>query len=261
MTPEDARLVGADRVLAVLVALAQHPAGATLEELAATLDGSKSTIHRALGSLVRSRLADQAGRGRYVLGDEFVRLALRHHAARPETARVEPALRALSAHFGETTHYAVLDGREVVYRAKTDPDVGAVRLTSSIGGRNPAPNTAVGKVLLSAVLATGDDVRAWLAGGSFEARTPNSITSVDALVEELQLTRQRGYGIDDQENELGVNCLAVPVFLDGGATPSGAVSVSGVAFRCPLPRLVEAHGFILEILEDELGAGSVRPPA
>lgn len=120
MTDDD-RLVGADRVLALLVELAGHAEGATLDELAEAMGGSKSTIHRALGSLVRSGLADQSGRGRYVLGDEFVRLAMSYQQARPETARVEPVLRELAARFGETAHYAVLDGRDVVYRAKTDP--------------------------------------------------------------------------------------------------------------------------------------------
>jgi IclR family acetate operon transcriptional repressor len=245
----DERLVGADRVLALLVELAGHPHGATLEELAAVMGGTKSTIHRALGALVRSGLADQSGRGRYVLGDEFVRLAFRHHAARPELERIEPLLRELAARFGETTHYAVLDGRDVVYRAKTDPAEGAVRLTSMVGGRNPAATTAVGKVLLAGSLTTRADVEAWLDGTAIEARTPHSITSLDAFVEELRRTRERGYGVDDQENELGVNCLAVPVHLDGSRTPSGAISVSGLAFRCPLSRLEAAHAEISALVD------------
>ena len=258
----DEKLVGADRVLALLVELAGHPEGATLDDLAAAMGGSKSTIHRALGSLVRSGLAEQSGRGRYALGDEFVRLAFQYHSGRPATARIEPVLRELSERFGETVHYAVLDGHDVVYRAKTDPPVGAVRLTSTVGGRNPAANTAVGKVLLAETLASAADVNRWLDGVAIEARTPNSITVVDAFADELRRTRERGYGIDDQENELGVNCLAVPLFLDDGSTPSGAVSVSGLAFRCPLPRLVEAHDEILDILERALGSSAVRrPPA
>lgn len=254
----DTRLVGADRVLALLVELGGHPEGATLEDLAAAMGGSKSTIHRALGSLVRSGLADQSGRGRYVLGDEFVRLAFRHHAARPETERIEPVLRRLADRFGETAHYGVLDGRDIVYRAKVDPEVGAVRLTSVVGGRNPAASTAVGKVLLAGLLTTPADVVAWLDGAQIEARTPRTITTADGLAAELRRTRERGYGVDDQENELGVTCLAVPVRLDGSATPTGAISVSGLAFRCPLSRLEESFGQIAGIVEESLGAGTVR---
>lgn len=241
--------VGADRVLALLVELAGYPEGATLDELAATVGGSKSTVHRALGSLVRSGLADQSGRGRYVLGDEFVRLAMRYQAGRPETARVEPVLRRLAERFGETAHYAVLDGHDVVYRAKVDPAIGAVRLSSTVGGRNSAATTAVGKLLLSEFLATRADVEAWLDGAVLEHRTPKSITDLDAFVAELRLTRERGYAVDDQENELGVNCLAVPARLDGSSSVSGAVSVSGLAFRCPLERLVAAYDEIAALVD------------
>jgi len=245
----DERLVGADRVLALLVELAGHPEGATLEELAAAMGGSKSTIHRALGSLVRSGLADQSGRGRYVLGDEFVHLAFRHHAARPETERIEPVLRALAERFGETAHYGVLDGRDIIYRAKVDPSVGAVKLTSVVGGRNQAATTAVGKVLLSGMLTTREDVVAWLDGAPIEARTAHSITTPDGLAAELRRTRERGYGVDDQESELGVNCLAVPVCLDGSSTPTGAISVSGLAFRTPLADLEAAAADIAALVD------------
>jgi len=258
-SPEEEKLVGADRVLALLIELAQHPEGATLDDLAAALRGSKSTIHRALAALVRSGLADQSGRGQYVLGDEFVRLAFRYHEARPATALLEPVLRELCTRFGETAHYAVLDGRDVVYRAKIDPEVGAVRLSSAVGGRNSALHTAVGKVLLSEQLESASDVARWLDGAVIEQRTPHSITSVDDFAEELQLTRARGYGIDAQENELGVNCLAVPVRLGGERTPSGAISVSALNFRLPLERLVESYGLIADTIERTLGAGTVRP--
>jgi len=246
---DEERLVGADRVLALLVELAGHPGGATLEELAAAMGGSKSTIHRALGSLVRSGLADQSGRGRYVLGDEFVRLAFRHHAARPETERIEPVLRELAERFGETAHYGVLDGHDIVYRAKVDPAAGAVRLTSMVGGRNPAATTAVGKVLLSGLLTTEADVVAWLDGATIEARTPHTITTAAGLAAELERTRERGYGVDDQENELGVNCFAVPVHLDGSPAPTGAISVSGLAFRTPLARLEAAYAEISALVD------------
>jgi DNA-binding IclR family transcriptional regulator len=245
----DEKLVGADRVLALLVELAGHPEGATLDDLAAAMGGSKSTIHRALGSLVRSGLADQSGRGRYVLGDEFVRLAFRHHAARPETERIEPVLRELTARFGETAHYGVLDGRDIIYRAKVDPSMGAMRLTSVVGGRNPAATTAVGRVLLAGLLTTTEDVVAWLGGTTIQARTPHTIATVDGLVDELRRTRERGYGVDDQENELGVNCLAVPVHLDGSPSPTGAISVSGLAFRTPLTRLAESSAEIRALVD------------
>src|SRR6478609_9342386 len=112
---EEARLVGSDRVLAVLKELARHPDGVGLDELTRAIGSPKPTVHRALQSLRRAGLADQDARGHYVLGDELLRLAFAHHEARPEHVRVRPLLESLAARFGETAHYAVLDGAEVVY--------------------------------------------------------------------------------------------------------------------------------------------------
>ncbi len=234
------KVVGADRVLAVLVELAGHPSGATLDELARRMRSPKATVHRALGSLRRAGLAASDVRGHYILGDEFLRLAFAHHEARPEHLRVQPLLERLSERFGETTHFAVLDGRSVVYRAKVDPIAGAVRLTSTIGGRNPAHSTAVGKALLSFELATRPDVEAWIGDEPLLRKTPNTAGTAEELFERLTAARRLGYAVDDQENEIGVHCLAVPVFGASPSAPSGGVSISALAYRTPLADLVEA---------------------
>ncbi|MGW0708525.1 IclR family transcriptional regulator [Streptomyces sp. NPDC002643] len=242
------RLVGSDRVLAVLKELARFPEGVGLEELTRIVASPKPTVHRALGALRRAGLADQDDRGRYLLGDEFLRMAFAHHEARPEAVRIGPVLEALADRFGETAHYAVLDGREIVYRAKVDPPTGAVRLTSTIGGRNPAHTTAVGKLLLARRLGTLEEVRAWIGVSPPTSRTARSRCTADALHEDLTATRERGYGVDDQENEIGVNCLALPVYPTSPTVPSGAVSVSALAYRTPLTSLVDALDEIRALL-------------
>ncbi|MEU6260321.1 IclR family transcriptional regulator [Streptomyces sp. NPDC047043] len=233
------RLVGSDRVLAVLKELARYPDGVGLEELTRVIGSPKTTVHRALGALRRAGLADQDTRGRYVLGDEFLRMAFAHHEARPDHVRVRPVLEALAHRFGETVHYAVLDGHEVVYRAKVDPPTGAVRLTSAIGGRNPAHSTAVGKLLLARELGSLEETEAWIGAFPLERRTPRTLCTAADLQRALEVTRERGFGADDQENETGVNCLALPVYLTSPSSPSGAVSVSALAYRTPLPALVD----------------------
>src|SRR3712207_9268871 len=84
---DESRLVGSDRVLAVLKELARHADGAGLEELTRAIGSPKPTVHRALGSLRRAGLADQDARGHYVLGEDFLRMAFAHHEARPEIGR------------------------------------------------------------------------------------------------------------------------------------------------------------------------------
>jgi DNA-binding IclR family transcriptional regulator len=68
--------------------------------------------------------------------------------------------------------------------------------------------------------------------------TPTDIGTAEELSAELERTRQRGYGVDDQENEPGVACLAVPAYLTSPSVPSGAISISGLAYRTPLETLV-----------------------
>lgn len=234
------RLVGVDRVLLVLRRLADHGEGVTLDDLTRDVGSPKPTVHRALAALRRAGFADQRTDGRYVLGDEVLRMAFAHHEARPEHVRIRPVLEALAARFGETAHYAVLDGRDVVYRAKVDPPTGTVRLTSVIGGRNPAHSTAVGKLLLANALPTQAAVKSWIGDRPLAARTPSTIRTAAALHRELETIRNNGYAVDDNESEVGINCIAVSADVAAPGHAPGAISVSALAYRTPLSLLVAA---------------------
>jgi IclR family acetate operon transcriptional repressor len=242
---------GASRVLAVLMELAQHPNGASLSELADRLAQPRSSVHRALGTLVKSGLVAKAGRGHYILGDEFLRLAFAHYAARPDFQRVMPTLERLAREFGETAHYAVLQGRDVVYRAKVDPPIGAVHLTSTVGGSNPAHSTAVGKLLLSYSLRSRADVEAWMGDDRLEPRTPATKLTAEELAADLERIRLRGFATDEEENEPGVNCIAFPVYY-ASSNPEGAVSISAISYRTPHERLLAMAGAIAEMIPERL---------
>jgi IclR family acetate operon transcriptional repressor len=245
----DEKLVGADRTLAVLALLATYNEGVSLEEITSAVGSPKPTVHRALSALRRAGFASQNTLGHYVLGDEFLRLAFAHHEGRPDHVRVKNTLDALALRYGETVHYAVLDGDSVVYRSKVDPPTGAIRLTSVVGGRNPAHCTAVGKLLLSYRLPDRDAVAKWINGRDLERRTGKTLTTAGELHEEFERIRGRGYSVDDQENEPGVNCLAVPAFLTSPSSPSGAVSISALAHRTPLGSLIDDVDAIHQIVE------------
>jgi DNA-binding IclR family transcriptional regulator len=118
-----------------------------------------------------------------------------------------------------------------------------------VGGRNPAHATAVGKLLLAYRLDSRQAVEAWIGDSALSRRTPRTLCTADDLHHELTAIRHRGYAVDDQENEAGVNCLAVPVFLISPAVPSAAVSVSALTYRTPLSSLVES----LEGIRRDLG--------
>lgn len=247
------RLAGADRVLLVLKRLAEHPKGVGLEQLARELRMPKSSLHRALASLRRAGLAEQDETSRYRLGLELVRIASVYYQALDRRALVLPALETLAGRLGETAHYAELHGAEVVYLAKVNPAAG-VHMTSVVGGRNPAHCTALGKLLLAFALADGVDAERFVAAnGPLARRTSRTIVDAGRLAAELADTRARGYALDDQESEDGINCIAFPVFLDDPALPAGAISVSALVHRTPLDRLVAAAPELRAVIDERLG--------
>lgn len=253
----EVRAVGADRVLLVLTELGRHPSGISLEDLAIAVDAPKSSVHRALAILRKRGFAAQDGRGSYAVGDELLRLAFTVHEQRPESARIEPALQRLSERFGETVHFAVLDGAEVVYRAIADPPSGGMRLTSVVGGRNPAHATGVGKLLLADRFVDKDSFLEWASGHVLSARTESTLTEPARLWRELEEIRAMGFALDREESEVGVACIALPVSLSVAASVDGAVSVSAIAVRTPLSELIER----VDEVRTELGdlAGQLQP--
>jgi IclR family transcriptional regulator, acetate operon repressor len=249
-----ASLTGADRVLATLKTLAGHSSGVSLDALSRELGAPKSSIHRALAALRRAGFADQDERARYRLGSELVRIAFDYHERRDEVDLVRPVLGTLSDWLSETAHYAQLDGAEVVYLAKIEPTGQAITMSSRIGGRNPAHSTGVGKALLAHVLEDDESVREFVARyGPLQRRTKNTLVSARALADDLRRTRKRGYALDREESELGVNCIAFPLFLGSGRRPSGAVSVSAVAMRTDIDRLEAVAERIRSAIEEALG--------
>ncbi len=249
LSSDETRVVGSDRVLNVLVELANYPHGVTLDDLARAVRSPKTTVHRALASLCRAGLANKDGRGHYILGDEFLRLAFTHHESRPDHLRVQPILRQLAERYEETAHYAILDGPDIIYRAKVDPSSGSIRLTSTIGGRNPAHSTAIGKVLLAQRLTSLSDVARWIGTRTLIRRTSRTVTSAHELHRELEVVRERGYGVDDEENEQGVSCIAFAYYLSSPQVASGAISISALSYRTSLDDLVSEVSTIRAIIE------------
>lgn len=249
-----ASLAGADRVLATLKTLAGHSSGVSLDALTRELGAPKSSVHRALAALRRAGFAEQDERGHYRLGSELLRIAFDYHERRDEVDLVRPVLRMLSGWVSETAHYAQLDGPEVVYLAKIDPSGQGITMSSRIGGRNPAHATGVGKAMLAHVLDDDEAVREFVARhGPLERRTENTLVSARALAEGLREAREQGYALDREESELGVNCIAFPIFLASGRRPSGALSISAVAIRTDVEQLEAMAERIRSTIEEALG--------
>lgn len=217
------------RALEVLDALAAGPReGMTAAQLAELTGSNRVTVHRILGTYVAYGYVRQEHAGApYRLGFRLLELGERVLEQRELVALAHPLLEELSASSGETCHLAVLDGGEGVYVAKIESSQ-SIRLVSQIGARVSLYSTGLGKALLAA--QNGEQLERLLALQSFERRTPRTLTTRKELLADLEAIRERGYSIDDVENEDGVRCAAAPV-LDHGGHPIAAISVSGPTSR------------------------------
>lgn len=228
-----------DRALRILQLVGTAERGLTLDELASELAMPKSSVHRILGALkYRGFAAQPEVNGPYFLGSEMLATAFRFHEALDLRTMIHPLLVRLRDELGETVHMAVLDGAEIVYLDKVEV-ANSIKMTSVIGGRNPAHSTGVGKALLAWTYPTSESLRIWVERFQpLPARTRYTKTTAHRLAEQAQQVRDLGYALDLEENEIGVRCVAVPVFL-GGSAPSAAISITTLKGRTATSRLRE----------------------
>lgn len=245
-TPDDkfiqdsnAPLKGADRVLAILKFLAFRENGASVKEVASEFNAPPSTVHRDLQTLCRSQLVEPRGLGTYAVSSLFFDAAAFGIQTSPITKFVQPILESIVSEMNETAHFAVRVGDLAMYRAKATPPSQSVKLNSRVGGTNPLYSTAVGKVLLAREAVDKQQMIDIVGPGPFVQRTSKTIDSADRLWAEVKATKQRGFAIDDEENEEGIFCVAIPIqFSHFLGIEDGALSVSGLVFRNP-PNFVE----------------------
>jgi DNA-binding IclR family transcriptional regulator len=202
--------------------------GISLTAVSKKLGTSKSTAFRYLTTFEKLGVVNRDDSDRFTLGPKLIELAgvyLRDNSLRKVT---EPFLNQLAEETKETAHLAVPSENEVVYIDKVDSSH-SIQMASRIGGRMPMHCTSLGKAILAHSL---DQVEEIIDEG-LTTQTPNTVRSPEALREELEFVRSKGFSIDDEENELGVRCVGSPIFNHAGKA-IGAISVSGPANRMPM---------------------------
>lgn len=242
-----------DRVLDILEILSSAPLGMSLSDLSAAAGLHVSTAHRLVHVLVeRGYAVKETGSGKY-------RLTLRTFQVGSRVSRVwdlltaaRPHLDELAAVSQEAVHLVERDGNSVVYLYKAEPFRQLVRMESRTGLRNPMYCTGVGKSILA--LLSPEEVEKIWDSETITAFSPSTITDLPRMQQELELTRQRGYAIDNEEHEPGVRCMAVAI-RNWAGEPVAAVSISAPVNRMDetmmkkmLPRLQTAAEEISKML-------------
>ncbi|WP_249777358.1 IclR family transcriptional regulator [Arthrobacter sp. C9C5] len=241
------------KALGLLVLLGDEPRGASAAELSRRAELPFSTTYRLLGSLTRDGFVDYEPDGRrYHLGLRVFQLGQRvsnHHGF---AGTALPILRRVTEETGEATILSVRDGNHHLTVNKVDGPQ-TFRVTSDPGHLGALHTTSVGKALVAfADDATRDRLVEDL---ELEPLTELSITDRDAFRAEIELVRKRGYATMDEENELGMRAVAVPVFnSQGHAFASLATAVP--VFRMSMEALVA----LVPLLQSAAAELSARLP-
>ncbi|MCK6065443.1 MULTISPECIES: IclR family transcriptional regulator [Microbacterium] len=207
------------KVLSVLDALGDNRRFA---DLVSATGLPKSSVHRILQDLVRGGFCTVDDAGGYLPGPKLMGLAGRVFGRHDALAGAAPALEQLRSRTGATVHLAQLAGDEAVYVRKLEASK-PYRMASRVGMSIPLHCTAIGKALLAG-MPRREAVEIVARAGQ-PARTPHTRTTPEALEADLDLTTERGWALDDEENEIGVVCVGAAV-RDATGRVTAAVSVS-----------------------------------
>jgi IclR family transcriptional regulator, KDG regulon repressor len=217
-----------ERALKILDLFDEHKSELKITEISEMMGLHKSTVHSLLKTLQLHSYIDQNPEdGKYRLGLKLAErgnLVINNMDIR-KTAR--KYLLDLSAKTGQTVHLGILDGREGVYIDKVEGKQSIIRY-SRIGRRLALHSTAIGKVLLA--YQHPNEIEILLKDYQYQYQTANTIINENLFRNEIENVKQQGYAVDDQENEQGVRCAAVPIF-NGKGQVLAAISISTLISR------------------------------
>ncbi|MEI8670739.1 IclR family transcriptional regulator [Vibrio sp. SA48] len=213
--------------LTVLEFLGNYPNGISLQKVSEGTGFNKSSVHRILATFEASGYVAQMSSGKeYRLTMKLVQLG--HAAINSDvTGAVKPFLSELLNDVNETVNFLSFDADNIIFKDKFEPVNAAFRTRTYVGLHSPMYCSAAGKCYLA---FSSDAVREtyWQRNTStMKPLTENTILDKSQFFSILDQIKARGYALDDEENEAGISCVAVPIF-DKNKSPVYAVSVSSL---------------------------------
>lgn len=219
------------RGLIVIQAFTQQTPQMTISQLSVKTGLSRAAVRRCLYTLTKLGFAGAEDGQRYALRPRMLSLSHTYTTSSTLSTAAQPILERMSGTLRESFSVATLDGDEIVYIARTQVPSRVMAVDLHIGSRLPAYCTSMGRVLLA--FLPPDQLEQYLARVELTPHTTRTITSADKLRLALRNVRRLGYALVDQELEVGLRSLAVPVYGPGGRVVA-TVNLSGNAPRMPV---------------------------
>jgi len=238
------------RGLVVIQAFTPQTPQMSISQLAAKTGISRAAVRRCLYTLAKLGFAGAEEGSRYALRPHMLALSNSYSASNSLSTAAQPILERMSAALHESFSVATLDGDEIVYIARSTVS----RVMSDdlhIGSRLPAYCTSIGRVLLAYMPA--EQLEQYLARVVLTPYTARTVSSVEKLRLALRNVRRHGYALVDQEYEVGLRSIAVPVHSPTGRVVA-TINLSGSAPRISLYEMQTRFLPHLRNAATELGA-------
>ncbi len=230
------KVLSVDKALIIIKLLAEKGRDMKLTEISEELDINKGTLHGLISTLKFHGFIDQDGKTqKYRLGLYLIELGDIASKSLDIIQITSPIIEEVSNRLQETVHIAKLDNFDVVYVDKKESKQ-SMRIYTSIGSRNPAYCTGVGKAMLAYL---DEDTLNMLLPEKVEKFTPNTVTDKEEFIKRLRLIKEKGYALDNEEFSIGLKCVAAPIFNHEGKAIYG-LSVSGPSVRMTEEKIQES---------------------
>lgn len=225
-----------DRALGLMEAVSGYEQGATLSDLAQATDLAPSTAHRLLKSLEsREYLRQDEERGLWFIGVRAFTVGSAFVRVRDVVAVARPFMHELVAEVEESANLAILDDDQPVYLSQVECRQ-MIRAHALPGVRAMPHCSGIGKAFLA--LMPAERVADILRRKGMPALTDATITNAAQYQKALVEVRKLGYAVDDEEQSIGMRCIAAIIF-DENAEPAAALSITGPAARISHQRIPE----------------------
>ncbi|HHT50502.1 MAG TPA: IclR family transcriptional regulator [Eubacteriaceae bacterium] len=217
-----------DRALSILEVLSDYSEGLGVTEISEQVNLHKSTVYRLLTTLIyKGYVVQDTETNKYGITLKLFELGSKKVESMDLLSVSKEYTKKLMESVNEVVHLVVREGSEIVYIDKVEAN-NTIMMASTIGKRSPMYCTSVGKAILAHL--PEKKVKEIWDNSKIVKYTDYTITDFEELKTELEDIRQKGYAVDNEENEIGVRCIGVPIFNRHGKVEA-AISISGPAIR------------------------------
>jgi DNA-binding IclR family transcriptional regulator len=227
-----------ERTLGIIELLSRHGEGMELAAIADTLAIPRSAVHRLLSDLVRLGYVRQArGHGDYLLTTKLVSMGLSYLSNTGIVDIAQPLLNTLAEASGELVRLSVVDGERLTWVARAQGARQGLRYDPDMGSDARLSCSSSGWAWLSTL--SDDEALALLVKqglGSVEQFGPAAPTSLQAVLVEVQATRERGFSMTTDTYTAGLSAISAPVRFAGQAA-FGVLTIAGPTVRFTTERM------------------------